>query len=271
MAFSSLHFRPAVPAKVLGRGSQWIQAAGRRWLWGGVNLLFPPACCLCEAAIEDFSGGPLICTDCQPQLVSYVSACGACGSTLPAGLAAGDDCAWCRAQKLRFDRVVRLGRYDALLRQSVLSMKLPHQQPLSMALADLLCARRSDELVALRPDVVIPIPMHWTRRLWRGVNNPEIVAQRVAAALKIPYPAQLLVRSRHTEPQADLSPDQRRKNVHGAFRVRPHRDLPGARILLVDDILTTGATASEAARMLKQAGAIEVCVAVVARAEGGHI
>jgi ComF family protein len=153
----------------------------------------------------------------------------------------------------------------------VLSIKHPHQQPLTFSLAELLHERRGGDLAALRCDAVVPIPMYWTRRLWRGVNNPEVVGQRLAAALKIEYAAHLLVRSRHTEPQADLSPDQRRKNVHGAFGASRHRNLPGARVLLVDDILTTGATASEAARMLKQAGAAYVAVAVIARAEGGHL
>ena len=263
MTASSPQRRTMLPAKIAG--------AGRRWLGGAVNLLFPPACSLCNAAMEDFADGPMICDDCQPQLVSYQPACPACGTTLPPGLAGADDCAWCRAQKLRFNSVVRLGRYDNQLRQAVLSIKHPHQQPLTFALAEMLHVRRGGDLAALGCDVVVPIPMYWTRRLWRGVNNPEVVGQRLAAALKIEYAAHLLVRSRHTEPQADLSSDQRRKNVHGAFRAARHRNLPDARVLLVDDILTTGATASEAARMLKQAGAAFVAVAGIARAEGGHL
>src|SRR4051812_26972315 len=100
MALSSPNFRPRVPAKVLG--------LGRLWLHSSINLLFPPACCLCDAPMEDFTAGPLLCDDCQLRLVAGATACPACGSTLPQGLAESDDCAWCRPQKLRFDRVVRL-------------------------------------------------------------------------------------------------------------------------------------------------------------------
>jgi ComF family protein len=150
-------------------------------------------------------------------------------------------------------------------------MKHRHQQPLTVAIADLLVLMRQVEIASLHCDVVVPVPMHWTRRLWRGVNNPEVVSQRLAIALRLPYAPHLLVRSRSTEPQAFLSPDQRRKNVHDAFRAVKHRDLQGARVLLVDDILTTGATASEAARVLKRAGAVFVGVVVIARAEGGQL
>ena len=92
----------------------------------------------------------------------------------------------------------------------------------------------------------------------------------IANRLGVPTTSRLLVRRRRTIPQATLSPGRRRANVRGAFFVHPHQDLVGAKVLLVDDILTTGATLNEAAKMLRKAGAEEVSVAVLARAEGLH-
>jgi predicted amidophosphoribosyltransferase len=104
--------------------------------------------------------------------------------------------------------------------------------------------------------------------LWRGVNSPTTIAERLSARLRIPLAAHLLVRRRRTALQASLPPSRRLSNVRGAFQAVVHADLPGSRLLLVDDIMTTGATVNEAAKMLTQAGAEFVGVAIVARATG---
>jgi predicted amidophosphoribosyltransferase len=104
--------------------------------------------------------------------------------------------------------------------------------------------------------------------MWRGGNSPDVVAQRLAAELGVPTRPTLLARRRRTAPQASLPPSRRKGNVRGAFRAARHADLPGARLLLVDDIMTTGATVNEAAKTLSKAGAAAVAVAVLARAEG---
>jgi ComF family protein len=125
-------------------------------------------------------------------------------------------------------------------------------------------------LAELRADVIVPVPMFWTRRLLRGVNSPEILAESLAGRLDLPVLRRVLVRTRNTLPQFSLPPSERFPNVRGAFRVRRGYDLSGARVLLVDDVLTTGATSSEAARALRSAGAEAVLVAVAARAPGAR-
>jgi predicted amidophosphoribosyltransferase len=147
-------------------------------------------------------------------------------------------------------------------------MKRYSEQPLSDAVARLLVAARGDDLAALGLDVVVPLPMHWGRRLVRGVNSPDILARRPAARLQIPLAPHLLSRRRRTRPQTGLSRDRRLVNVRGAFYARRHADLSGARVLVVDDVMTTGATLNEAARELRRAGATFVAVAVLARADG---
>ncbi len=137
-----------------------------------------------------------------------------------------------------------------------------------MAVGHLLWLRRGAPLVALQADLLVPIPMHWRRRLLRGANSPELLADRLARRLGVPVANRLLIRCRNTKPQADLKPKERFGNVRGAFRTAKGYGLQGARVVLVDDVLTTGATCSEGAKVLKQAGASMVGVAVVARAEG---
>ncbi len=139
---------------------------------------------------------------------------------------------------------------------------------MAAALGRLLSARRHDELAALAADVVVAMPMHWWRRLIRGTNNPDILAAFVAESLGLPIGRHALRRRRNALVQTGLHQRERTANVRGAFAAGPADGIRGRRVLLVDDVLTTGATCSEAARTLQQAGAASVAVAVVARSQG---
>ena len=241
-------------------------ARARRWLGLGLDLVFPPDCACCHDSIEPGLFAP-VCPACRAALVELRPGCPRCGALLPPN----DDpkkCPRCRDRRFHFDRVARLGTYQGTLRSAVLRMKRPNQRALATALGDLLAESAGSTLAALEPDVVVPVPMHWTRKMWRGVNSPDAIAQRLAGSLGAPVRPNLLVRCRRTAPQASLSPSRRRANVRGAFRASKHSDLSGARILLVDDIMTSGATVDEAAKVLSKAGARFVAVAVLARAEG---
>jgi ComF family protein len=147
-------------------------------------------------------------------------------------------------------------------------MKRPADRPLAVALGEHLATHVAETFSSGTIDVVMPVPMHWSRRVWRGTNSAEVLATAIANRLGVPLTSQILVRRRRTIPQARLSPGRRRANVRGAFFVHPHRDLAGAHVLVVDDILTTGATLNEAAKTLRKAGSADVSVAVLARAEG---
>ncbi|MBL9084027.1 MAG: ComF family protein [Planctomycetales bacterium] len=134
-------------------------------------------------------------------------------------------------------------------------------------MARLLIERYAEQWEATEFDLVVPIPMHWFRRAIQGHNGPDLTATLVAKRLGIVDYPRLLVRRRRTRPQAGLTPPQRRDNVHNAFALRNGYRVEGAKVLLIDDILTTGATCSEAARTLKRAGATTVAVAVLGRAQ----
>ena len=263
----SIPMRHVVPLpRFTATAAASLQSSARQWLGLGLNLVFPPACAACHLSLEP---GTLLalCSPCQQEFVDTRPACSRCGLKVPAEFES-TSCPQCRDLRLRFTRVLRLGQYEGGLRSAVLRIKRPHERALAVALGDALGENFAVQLSQQMPEVVIPVPMHWTRRAWRGTNCPHIIAGRLASRLGIPLAAHLLVRSRRTAPQATLSPNKRRANVRGAFRVHSHRDLPGARVLLVDDIMTTGATLNEAAKVLAKAGAGEITVAVVARAEG---
>jgi len=147
-------------------------------------------------------------------------------------------------------------------------MKQPQHESLALAMGRLLAQKRFSELSGLGADMIVPVPMYWTRRLRRGTNSAELVAWCLGRKLGLPVRRRLLVRCKNTKPQSELSPKKRFRNMRGAFRVRSQRGLHGARVLLVDDVLTTGATGSEAAGVFKKAGASMVAVAVIARAQG---
>jgi ComF family protein len=180
--------------------------------------------------------------------------------------AAQPDCFQCRRTKLRFSRAICLSKYDGDLRAAVLRIKHIHFEALAFALAELLFSKRADDLQSLSIDVVVPIPMHWRRRLLQGMNNPELLADRLARRLAVPVVKGSLVRRRHTPKQFDLSPAERLLNVRGAFAIRRKSPVVGRHILLVDDVMTTGATCNEATRCLLEAGAVGVSVTTLARA-----
>jgi ComF family protein len=257
--------------------------------------LFPPRCVFCGEELLDGRVELPFCDKCLKRLAPDVwHGCKRCGSEVMDPMAEGEkgtgpicaqhpagpsgkldlspfppeQCVLCQRTDLRFDVVVPLGRYDAELRDAVLRMKRPMHDPLSMAMGRLLAQRRREQLAGVGADLIVPIPMYWTRRLKRGKNGPDLLAACLAKTLGIPMRRGVLARRLNTAPQAGLPPSRRFLNVQGAFCVRRPDVVKDARVLLVDDVLTTGATCSEAAKMLKQAGAAMVAVAVVARAQG---
>jgi len=178
-----------------------------------------------------------------------------------------DDCPLCRGQKFRFDGASAAGVYRDTLREAMLRIKHATETPLSLALGTLAGQQAVQRFGEQAFDLVAPIPMHWRRRMVRGYNPAETLAESVAAVVKAPVKRVLYFR-RNTEKQNVLAPSRRFENVRNAIGVTSTYDLDGARVLLVDDTMTTGATASEAAKVLKRAGAGSVHAAVVSRGVG---
>ena len=255
------------------RLSSALLAGLRRPLAAGAGLLFPPCCACCHAELArpaDRAHGKLLlcqvcCRELSPQQATW---CGRCGSSRPFVATPQRGCPLCEGQKFHFSSVTSLGVYQGPLAKAALRTKHALGEPLTVVLAELLYELRGEALHALGCDLIVPVPLHWRRRMVRQTNAAELIAATLARRLRLPVDMGLLRRRRATRPQRTLPPGKRKANVWKAFRLAPRRKAPLAKVLLIDDILTTGATSSEAARTLRAGGAREVCVAVLARGEG---
>jgi ComF family protein len=234
------------------------------------GLLFPPACLLCSEEVQDVRG-PLICLGCRERLKpKNQSFCPKCALPYPDLPNPTGDCAMCREHKLHFDAARTLGLYEYQVRQSVLQIKHAAFEPLAMQLGKLLAEKLRNEAFDPAPDVIAPVPMHWLKRLWRGTSPAENLAQTVARELRLPCISDLIRCKRFNAKQAHLPAGQRWDNVRNAYALGWGFDIRGARVLLIDDVITTGATCSAIARELKRAGAASVYAAAVARTTVVH-
>ncbi len=172
-------------------------------------------------------------------------------------------CALCRSGLRGFDAVYCYGSYDGLLREWIHLYKYSRIKPLARPLGRLLAAAVPLEE---KFDAIVPVPLHWLRRWRRGFNQSEILARGLGRHLQVPV-VFALRRTRSTQVQAGLSNTARRQNVAQAFRSRRRHSVAGKRILLVDDVMTTGSTAAACSRALKQAGAARVALVTVARVD----
>jgi len=192
--------------------------------------------------------------------------CIRCAQVFPALAATADDgvCARCRQNPPSYDRLIVYGAYEDELGEAVRLLKFRGVRALGRELGSRLASvyQRS----GVEADWIVPTPLHWDRRRTRGFNQAGLLAAPVAKASGLPI-VHALSRVRVTAPQAGLSRDQRRQNLRGAFRVRRPEWLRGKRIVVVDDVATTGATFEACARALKRAGAAEVTALAVARAD----
>lgn len=233
---------------------------------GLTDLIYPPRCRLCEQPIEREQTYCAVCAGAlfhDPHLC-----CPRCGARVgPFAVTAGT-CAACRKDPVAFEATLRLGPYVGPLRDAVLRIKSNRNEGLAEELGEHLAEVHRQRFDALAPEYIVPVPLHPLRRLIRGYNQSAAIAFGLGAKLRRPCRFWWLWQVRRTQPQKSLTATQRRENVRGAYRVRAGVRLDGLHILLVDDVMTTGATADEAARAIKRAGAARVSIAVLARAEG---
>lgn len=236
---------------------------------GIVELVFPNRCGVCESDRADGAGGEFrhsLCAACHRAVTTDPhAACPFCAATVGPHADTSTGCAACRGSSFGFDAAVRLGPYDGQLRDAVLRMKSIAGEALAEQLGRVFWEARRCELSNRGLQVVVPVPLHWSRRFMRGYNQAEAIGRELAFGLGIAFAKSALVRVRNTPQQGQPTASARRENVKGAFRVCRRASISGKGVLLVDDVMTTGSTASEAARTLKMAGAESVVVAALAR------
>lgn len=221
-----------------------------------LDLIYPRACEACGGAPEGSADG-LACAACAPRMEWITgSACGRCGAEK-----AGGRCFECGGRKFPFRGAVAAGRYAGRVRELVHRLKYGGRTDLAWPLARRMRERIDRAPWAREIDAVVPVPMRRLKLLFgRGYNPAELLAHRLARELRLPA-RRWLAQVRATPSQTSLSGAERRRNPAGAYRARRARGT----VLLVDDVLTTGATASECARALLKGGAFAVYLAVVGR------
>jgi ComF family protein len=234
-------------------------------------VLFPADCRICRSALTKISNLP-VCDACLGRIVPLEGTlCSACGEKLLGQRFAGDStplCALCRRVAPRFRKAVAYGAYEGALRELLHVFKYQRIRPAAPLLGRLLSQTLATAGV---PDslLVVAVPLAPGKQRVRGFNQAEEIARalmRVHPTGGIQLDTTSLIRSRETVSQTGLTRHQRQANLRGAFAVTRPEKLRGQKILLVDDVMTTGATAGECARVLMRAGAGEVFVAAVARA-----
>ena len=225
-------------------------------------LVFPARCPACADPVERPLRGPL-CERCWERLPRHRGAACACGTILPEN--AAPPCGRCRRGLSHFDAGASLGPYEGPLKILVQELKFKGRQRVSGRLAELLWEEAPVRALFDSGAVVVPVPLHPQRRRHRGYNQAELIATALARRARAPVEKDALARRKETAPQTGLSAAGRRRNVAGAFVVRRRARIHGRKIVLVDDVCTTGATSRACAAALRQAGARAVRLLTVAR------
>ncbi len=252
---------------MLARTSQWVNGAVEFWraAW---DFVYPPMCLMCSSEIPS-QAELAFCPDCQLRLAPRIAdACDRCGAPVGPNLDTELGCHVCRTTPFHFDRILRLGIYEDLLRRACLSIKQSGREPLARTLAEFLWFKEQPQLEALNITRVVSVPRYWLHRIWQGRNPSEVLAEQLAKRLKTVCDVRQVWKTQWTPKQASLPVSRRRSNLQKAFRLRHPQRIKDQNILLVDDVLTTGTTANRIAKLLRKAGAKSITVAIIARGLG---
>lgn len=227
------------------------------------DVLFPAKCGFCECLLEKEG----LCPDCWSK-IKWISEpkCRMCGQPFIVEIdSVGLICAQCATKKPCFDKAVSVFVYDDFSKKIILKFKHSDATYLVEILAKWMF--RTAILEIESSDLIIPVPIHFVKRLKRKYNQSELLAQKMSEISGVKYDPRILKKIKQTSPQEGLSGNQRRKNVIGSFGVNEKYEylLTNKRILLVDDVFTTGATVNECAKVLKKHGTKEVVVSTIAR------
>jgi len=230
------------------------------------SLLFPDDCRICKQPLREVSRVP-VCRAClsAPEPLAAEYFCTSCRTPFQNAFPLDEQgrCALCRAGLRAFDFAYSFGAYEGTLRDLIHLYKYSRMRPLARPLTDLLASALPRDQ---RFDAIVPVPLHWRRRWERGFNQSDLLARMLARRCGIPL-LRALARRRSTRAQAGLVGARRRQNVAGAFAVKRPDRIRGLRVLLIDDVMTTGATANACASVLKRAGVVSVSLLTLARVD----
>ena len=234
------------------------------WLNAALDFCFPGTCCACQSSCD--SRSPL-CEKCLAQLDALATspACGRCAAPSPYPDA---PCPHCRGEGLKpFDRIIAIGLFDEPIRGMVHAIKYHRAWPLAEYLAEYLVAREAAKGLLTEAEVLVPVPLHPLRQIARGYNQASLIATRLKRKCGVGV-AEPLIRIRATETQTHLhSRAKREANLRDAFALDSASAIRGKHVVLVDDVMTTGATLRSAARALRPAKPASLSALVLAIAD----
>ncbi len=226
-----------------------------------MTFIFPSRCSFCKVLLrweEHY-----ICQECWQKLDPIIPPyCPRCGSP---HWQDGRVCFKCQSRDFYFDSLRSVGWYEGVLKTAINLYKYGNKRRLAEPLGQLLISYWEINGRNYPVDLIIPVPLHRRKRREREFNQSELLAKRLGNYFKIPISSYNLVRVRYRPPQVGLSYHQRLKNVEGIFRAKNPRELRGKKILLIDDVYTTGATSNECSRILRDAGVEKIWVLTLAR------
>ena len=228
------------------------------------SLLYPAVCAVCSNDVESRDYLCDTCRDRAPRITPPF--CAKCSEPFSGAITETFTCANCAHRLLHFDAAVSAYRSRGLVRQLVHDFKYGHHRHLRYPLVKWLAEGMSDpRLKGRRFDVMVAVPLHPARKRSRGFNQAVLLAELLSREISVPL-RPVLERIRYTRTQTAYDRAERMENLHDAFRLRKNANVRELRVLLIDDVLTTGSTLSECARVLKEAGAASVHAVTAARA-----
>lgn len=242
----------------------WLAEAGD----AVVSVFFPAGCRICEGLLKSASRVP-ICEECLSTFEAPPEKkCEICDQTVGWPTHEGEPlvCRACKQKTYAFERARSYGIYEGPLVKAILLLKWERIEPLGALFAERLTELAKREGRILAAEVVVPVPLHRDRERQRGYNQARLVSKPLARKLGLPHKAVLLMRTRPRPNKQVLSFEERWESVRGAFATRPGSQVDNKRVLLVDDVMTTGATLDACARALLESGAKSVVALTVARA-----
>lgn len=236
-----------------------------------INFLYPPRCAACDRRLMT-DARHRVCADCIGRIERLPEPlCAVCGVPIASAIGSEAWCGRCTEAPPHFGRARAIARYRAgadedaqMLPALIRRHKYGLDQSLAHALAE--CLGNPLPLDGSDYDLIMPVPLHRARLRWRGFNQAALLGEAIARRLERPLDAGSLVRVRETDPQTGKSMRERRQNIRDAFVIKRPARIANRRVLLVDDVMTTGATVDECARTLLAAGARRVDVLTLARA-----
>lgn len=228
-----------------------------------LDFFYPCVCVSCGKSLFAY-GMSGLCPACEKK-VEYIDnrCCGYCGTSAGDFASLGRGCTRCRPHEQHFTRATGVVRYTDPVRMLVHDYKFKGNRGLGGMFARQMVERLEDSGFPANFDLVLAVPLHKKRYQKRGYNQSEVLARHIARSIGVKYDNRVIYRTRNTVAQSLVAVSERSENIAGAFSV--DADLWGKTVLLVDDVLTTGTTASECARVLREAGARCVYVCVWAR------